>query len=54
MIELIKMFLTIFWILDILNMPFMEIFDTTYPLNGLFWILVCIFCGGIKITIKGE
>ena len=27
----------IFWILDILNLGFMEIFDTTYPLNTLFW-----------------
>lgn len=26
----------IFWLLDILNMPFMEQFDTVYPLNGLF------------------
>lgn len=29
----------IFWILDILNLGFMEMFDTTYPLNTLFWIL---------------
>ena len=29
----------IFWILDILNMGFMEMFDTTYPLNTLFWVL---------------
>lgn len=29
----------IFWILDILNLGFMEIFDTTYPLNTLFWVL---------------
>lgn len=26
-----------FWLMDILNMPFMEMFDTTYPLNGVFW-----------------
>lgn len=29
----------IFWILDILNLGFMEMFDTTYQLNTLFWIL---------------
>ena len=29
----------IFWILDILNLGFMEMFDTTYPLNTLFWVL---------------
>ena len=52
MIGFIKILITLFWICDILNMPFMKMFDTTYPLNTLFWILVCIFCGGIKITIK--
>ena len=56
MITFIKIFLTVFWICDILNMPFMEMFDTTYPLNTLFWILVFIFCGGIKYgkTIKSR
>ena len=54
MSEFIKSFITVFWILDILNMPFMEMFDTTYPLNTLFWILVLIFCGGINITIKSN
>ena len=29
----------IFWILDILNLGFMEMFDTTYQLNTLFWVL---------------
>ena len=37
--------ITIFWILDILNLPFMEMFDTTYPLNTGFWILVMLFTG---------
>lgn len=50
----LKTFCTLFWICDILNMPFMEVFDTTYPFNTLFWILVVIFCGGIKIQIKSE
>lgn len=35
--------LTIFWILDILNFPFMEMFDTTYPINGGFWFLIWMF-----------
>lgn len=48
-----RTFVTIFWICDILNMPFMAKFDTTYPLNGLFWFLVFLFCGtGYKT--KGE
>lgn len=40
---LVKIGVTVFWIMDILNMPFMEMFDTTYPLNEAFWILVFIF-----------
>ena len=51
---LIKTAITVFWIMDILNMPFMEMFDTTYPLNTLFWILAFSLCGGVKITIKSE
>ena len=39
--------LTIFWILDILNFPFMEMFDTTYPINGVFWFFICIFLPAI-------
>lgn len=44
LIWLVKTGIIIFWILDICNMPFMEIFDTTYPLNELFWFLVFLFC----------
>lgn len=44
MIKIIRLFIILFWICDILNMPFMEMFDTTYPLNTLFWILFFIFC----------
>ena len=29
---------SLFWLMDIMNLPFMEMFDTTYPLNGLFWV----------------
>nr|DAG65928.1 MAG TPA: hypothetical protein [Caudoviricetes sp.] len=32
--------LVIFWIFDILNLPFMYIFDTVYPINGLAWFLI--------------
>ena len=28
-----------FWLIDILDMPFMVMFDTEIPLNGLFWLL---------------
>ena len=43
MVSLAKLVILIFWILDITNMPFMEIFDTTYPLNEEFWALIWIF-----------
>lgn len=35
----------IFWIMDIMNLPFMEMFDTTYPLNGGFYFLVALLGG---------
>lgn len=43
---LIKASAVLFWIMDILNMPWMTQFDTTYPLNGWFWVLVWIFILG--------
>lgn len=46
LIWLVKTAITIFWILDVCNMPFMEMFDTTYPLNELFWFLMWLFFGG--------
>lgn len=27
----------LFWIADVMNLPFMEMFDTVYELNELFW-----------------
>ena len=39
MFKTFKTLVEIFWILDICDAPFMEMFDTTYPLNGLFWVL---------------
>lgn len=40
MFKTFKTLIEIFWILDICDAPFMEMFDTTYPLNGLFWVIV--------------
>ena len=38
-----------FWLVDILDMPFMEMFDTEIPLNGLFWILFYVlYCFNIS------
>ena len=44
--------LTIFWILDIINMPFMQIFDTKYPINTLAWILIWIFIPSTEKVVK--
>lgn len=46
MFRAIKLLIEIFWVMDIMNLPFMKVFDTTYPLNGWFWfvtILLLIF-----------
>ena len=32
--------ITIVWILDILNIPQLEILDTTIPINTLAWLLI--------------
>ena len=45
--------LTIFWILDILNLPFMEMFDTTYPINALAWFLIWMFMPS-RVVIRKE
>ena len=29
-----------FWVADIMNLPFMEMFDTDYPLNFWFYFVV--------------
>lgn len=44
MVELIGLF----WIADIMNLSFMEMFDTTYPLNGWFWFLGWFFIVSIN------
>lgn len=54
MINLLKFLILIFWILDITDMPFMVIFDTTYPMNTEFWWLIWIFVLGFSVEIKSE
>ena len=46
--------LTIFWILDVLDLPFMQIFDTTYPINSLAWLLIWCFLPSYDEVEKGE
>lgn len=42
----------VFWIMDIMNLPFMEMFDTTYPLNEWFYILVALLGGFFEKSDK--
>lgn len=43
MTRLIRLLLMMIWILDVINIWFMQCIDTTYPLNTMFWLLVWIF-----------
>lgn len=43
MSDIFEKFIFVFWLFDILNFPFMEIFDTTIPINGLAWLIIWIF-----------
>lgn len=52
MVQLIKVLILIFWILDITDMPFMQMFDTTYPMNTLFWWLIWFFVIGFRVEVK--
>lgn len=54
MVDLLKFLILIFWILDITNMPFMQMFDTTYPMNTLFWWLIWIFVLGFSVEVTIE
>ena len=42
MFRALKTVIELFWIADIINLPFMEIFDTTYTLNGWFWTITLV------------
>ena len=42
MFRTFKTMVDIFWIMDVLDLPFMDMFDTTYPINGLFWFEVIV------------
>lgn len=52
MYKLFNAALTIFWILDIVNLPFMEMFDTTYPINGWFWFLIWMFIPSTSVVYE--
>ena len=39
LLYLLQLSILTFWLVDILDMPFMAMFDVEYPLNSLFWVL---------------
>lgn len=52
MYKLFYSILTIVWILDIFNLPFMEFLDVVYPINGLVWFLIWISLPSTDNIIK--
>lgn len=59
MFRALKTAIELFWVADIINLPFMEIFDTTYPLNGWFWTIAIVVLAieesfENKIIIKNQ
>lgn len=50
MYKIFNSLLTIVWVLDILNLPFMEFLDTTYPVNGWAWLLIWLFIPAVSQT----
>ena len=42
--------LTIVWILDILNLPFMTPLDVDIPINDLAWFLIWVFIPATSTT----
>ena len=40
--------MTIFWLMDVMDVDFMKQFDDPYSLNGLFWL--CTFLLTIVVT----
>ena len=51
-LKIVQLFIIIFWIFDILDFPFMEIFDTEIPINGLAWLLIALLMP--KLSFEDE
>lgn len=53
MFNLGKCILFIIWLLDIFNLPFMQLLDNEFPINTMAWIIIWILVS-TNITIKKE
>lgn len=52
MYKTFKALITLVWIADILNLPQVEMLDTTYPINFLAWLLIFMFIPSTTLYIK--
>ena len=43
MYKIFNAILTVIWVLDIVNIPYLEFLDTTIPINTLAWVLIWLF-----------
>jgi hypothetical protein len=43
--------IALFWVADIMDLPFMEMFDTTYPLNTAFWFIGWFVLAGLQSSV---
>lgn len=54
MYKIFSALLTIVWILDIINIPALEMLDTTYPINGLAWLLIWILVPSVSAAVSNN
>lgn len=52
MYKTFRALITLVWIADILNLPQVEMLDTTYPINFLAWLLIFMFIPSTTLYIK--
>ena len=49
---LIRFAVFVFWLLDVFNFSFMERFDTQYPMNFWFWLVVWILIPSATVAVR--
>lgn len=52
MYKVFNALLSIVWVLDILNLQFMQLLDTTYPINTLTWFLIWLVLPSTETVVK--
>lgn len=54
MYKVFKAILIIIWVLDILNVPCMQVLDTTIQINTLAWLLIWILIPSTEIKVRKK